>query len=278
MADFLSNSLESFKTGLRVLLKSRRSGCLKSSASGNSIVILGNGPSLSDTILHHKKLIQEMPSMAVNFSANTPEFRELKPQYYLLMDPHFFSDSNEGALGELWDNFSKVDWDMTLIVPARYLRSVRRRITNSHISVSGINALAADGWKWLRHILFNLKLGMARPRNVLIPAITSAVWLGYRRIYVVGADHSWLEGLSVTDKNEVVSIQKHYYADSDKELSRVAQVYKDVRLHQVLESMVTAFRSYHIIRKWTDSINVEIINATPQSMIDAFKRGTLGKS
>lgn len=275
MSDFLNNSLESLKTAVRLGLKSRPNGRLQNGTSGQSIVILGNGPSLSETLRDYKAEIGAMPAMAVNFSANTPEFKELKPRYYILMDPLFFTGEKEGALGNLWNNLETVDWDMTLLVPARFTKSVRANISNSHIKVKGINALAAEGWKWFRNMIYNLRLGMPRPRNVLIPAIVSAVWMGYEKIYLVGADHSWLEGLDVTDKNEVVSIQKHYYQDSDKELSRVAQVYKDIRLHQVLESMVIAFRAYHSIRQWADSKKIEIINATPHSMIDAFERGSL---
>ncbi len=48
------------------------------------------------------------------------------------------------------------------------------------------------------------------PRNVLIPAIMSAMREGFRRIVLIGADHNWARTLWVTDRNKVVSVQPHF--------------------------------------------------------------------
>ncbi|MDE5656710.1 MAG: hypothetical protein K2I19_06530, partial [Muribaculaceae bacterium] len=53
-------------------------------ASGNSIIVLGNGPSLADTIRDHGPLLADSTCMAVNFAANAPEFERLKPRYYIM--------------------------------------------------------------------------------------------------------------------------------------------------------------------------------------------------
>ena len=113
---------------------------------------------------------------------------------------------------------------------------------------------------------------MPRPRNVLIPSLMVGLRMGYRRIVIVGADHTWTRTLSVDDQNRVVSIQPHFYKDNDKEQERVASVYRDVRLHEVLGSMAIAFRSYHAIADYAARCDVSILNATPGSFIDAFPR------
>ena len=96
--------------------------------------------------------------------------------------------------------------------------------------------------------------------------------MGYTKIYLYGADHSWTKTLDVDNENFVISIQPHYYEDNEKELQRVREAYKNLRLHDVLGSMVVAFRSYWEIKDYAEAIGVEILNHTPGSMIDAFPK------
>ena len=121
-------------------------------------------------------------------------------------------------------------------------------------------------------MIYRLGLGMPRPRNVLIPSIMLAINSGYRRVYVAGADHSWTQTLWVDEDNRVVSIQPHFYQDNEEEKKRVATEYHNYPLHQILQSLYIAFRSYFDIADYAKSRNVEIINITPESFIDAFPR------
>ena len=96
--------------------------------------------------------------------------------------------------------------------------------------------------------------------------------MGYRQIYIVGADHSWTRTLDVDSENRVVSVQPHFYKEDEKERQRVTALYKTIPLHQMLESLTTAFRSYHVIADYANRAGYEIYNSTPQSFIDAFPR------
>ena len=116
---------------------------------------------------------------------------------------------------------------------------------------------------------------MPRPRNVLIASIMIALREGYRDIYIVGADHTWSRDLWVDEKNRVISVQKHFYKDNDKEFERVAQEYAGYHLHDILNSLTIAFRSYHQISAYSAKIGAKITNCTPGSFIDAFPRSDL---
>ena len=84
-----------------------------------------------------------------------------------------------------------------------------------------------------------------------------------------------LKTLSVNDRNEVVSVQPHFYKEDEKESARIRQEYVRHPLHEVIESMMIAFRAYHTIQRYARRLGVEIFNATPDSMIDAFPRAQL---
>lgn len=261
---------------LRVALKSRPLKSPDLPTPVRPIAVLGNGPSLRRTLDCSRTALDRMDLMAVNFAGITPEFFDLKPQYYILADPHFFESPASDNVAKLTEALSRVDWPMTLFVPAPCKASATRLTSgNASISVATFNAVAVEGFGWLERLAFNCGLGMPRPRNVLIPALMTALRLGYRRIYVAGADHTWIRTLGVNERNEVVSVQPHFYAESDKELERITQVYRNVRLHEVLMSQVVAFRSYFAIERYARSIGAEIVNVTPGSFIDAFPRGTL---
>ena len=96
--------------------------------------------------------------------------------------------------------------------------------------------------------------------------------LGFKKIYLAGADHSWLPQLSVDDNNRVITRQPHFYKDSEQHNKQVDAEYANIHLHEVLYSMYVAFRSYFVIRDYAERIGCKIINITPGSFIDAFER------
>ena len=262
----------------KVMLLSRRP-----SASGNTknerLIIMGNGPSLRETIANHSDILRNSNTLAVNFAANADTYHELKPNLYVLADPHFFRCGNEGKSSDpnvlkLWDSIASTDWPMTLYVPCR--ANLPHKISEcGHITVKRYNLTPGEGLCGPVHWLYRHGLAMPRPRNVLIASIMVALREGYRDIYIVGADHTWSRDLWVDDRNRVISVQKHFYKDNDKEFERVAQEYAGYHLHDILNSLTIAFRSYHQIADYAGSMGAKITNCTPGSFIDAFPRADL---
>lgn len=256
----------------RVVLTSRKVKFRRYDTGRHSLVILGNGPSLRKNIDENLQLLQRCDTLAVNFAASTPEFSLLKPRYYVLADPHFFKNADDVNVLALMSALQRVDWDMTLFVPAKAVKQAKVQLNNPKLTVAGFNMVALDGWPAVTFGLIKRQCGMPRPRNVLIPSIMIGIWLGYKHVVILGADHSWLKTLSVDNDNKVVSVQPHFYKDNPDELERITRVYDSRRLHEVLESICIAFRSYHSIEAFAASQGVEVINATPDSFIDAFAR------
>lgn len=239
------------------------------------LVILGNGPSLADTIAAHGQYISsEVDAMAVNFAANTPEFSQLRPRYYILADPHFFANPDDPNVARLLHNISSVDWPMTIFLPFAARRSCTLQ-PGEHLSVEYYNAVGIEGFGVLQRMAFNSRRGMPRPRNVLIPAIMTGIGMGYTDIFITGADHTWTATLAVDDQNHVLSRQPHYYKEDGKEEKRIRNEYHKYPLHSILYSFYLAFKAYHTIADYATYRGINIYNATPGSMIDAFARRPL---
>lgn len=275
IADFCSDLGATLKSAFKLAVQSRR--CNVSRApEGERLIIMGNGPSLATNIREDLATLKSSRTLAVNFAANADEFIELRPDYYLLADPHFFTATESDAnLAKMYRKFNEeVDWDMTLFVPARIAASAIP-VKNPHIHIQKFNPVGVEGFKWFERMAYSSGRGMPRPRNVLIPAIMLGMQMGYRDIYIIGADHSWLKTLDVNERNEVVSVQPHFYKDNDEEKQRVTSVYKNVRLHEILLSFHVAFKAYHKIAAYASTKGINIYNSTPASYIDAFPRRQL---
>ena len=262
----------------KVMLLSRRP-----SAAGKSrderLIIMGNGPSLRDTIAGYSDILKSANTLAVNFAANADTYSQIKPHIYVLADPHFFRTGSDGRSSDpnvvrLWDNLAATDWPMTLYVPCK-AKLPEIIDCNRNLTVKRYNLTPGEGLRGPVHWFYRKGLAMPRPRNVLIASIMVALREGYRDIAIVGADHTWSRDLWVDHKNRVISVQKHFYKDNEKEFERVAQEYAGYHLHDILNSLTIAFRSYHQIADYAASLGAKIINCTPGSFIDAFPRAEL---
>ena len=278
ISNILKNIWESAATVGKVVLLSRRpSSAARKETEHNTLIIMGNGPSLRQTIDRNFTTLMKHDRMAVNFAGNAPEFFTLKPTDYILADPHFFEgvESDENV-GKLWKNLSEVTWPMRLHIPVKMKGKLPRKYPlPKDVTLTYFNLTPGEGFNCITYPLFRSGLAMPRPRNVMIPAIMEGIRNGYRHIYLTGADHTWMHSLFVDEQNRVVSIQPHFYKDNSKELDRVAKEYEGYHLHDILQSMTVAFRSYHQIADYARKTGVEIINATEGSMIDAFRRRPL---
>lgn len=273
-ASLLGRAGDSLKSIVKLALKSRKSTVSKVASSDDSIIIMGNGPSLNDTIENSFDKLTTIPTLAVNFAANAPQFTQLRPRYYVLADPHFFVATDDVNVKKLMNNLSSIDWRMTLFVPFE----AKKRgfvIDNENVKVEYFNFLAVEGFEWLENWAYASGRGMPRPRNVLIPSIMIAMKLGYGNIYVTGADHSWTKTLSVNERNEVVSIQPHFYKEDEQEQKRIKVDYLKYPLHQIIYSFYVAFKAYHKIQRYALHRGVKVYNSTPESFIDAFPRKSL---
>lgn len=274
VSGFLDNTLATIKSCVKQVVE-KSAKINPANSATNQLIILGNGPSLRTNLDNDLDLLRSADTLAVNFAANTPEFSEIQPTYYLLADPHFFDKAGDDPnVGRLIENLNSITFQMTLFVPAG-ARKADSYFHNHNLTVKHFSFTAVEGYTWFENAMMNSHRGMPRPRNVLIPSIMVGIWLGYKEIYLLGADHSWLKTLSVNDRNEVVSIQPHFYKEDSREQQRVNEVYVNRQLHEVLESMMIAFKSYHRIREYADRCGTQIFNSTPSSMIDAFERASL---
>ena len=280
MADKFMKQLEllwqTFLSVVKILLQSKWSTRFPDLFSNrDELLILANGPSLNKTIEDGNDFLKGKTLLAVNFFVNSPRFTELRPELYLIADPLFWlvPEKRQQLFGGLAE---KTTWPMTLFIPRRALKNKEWKpllIGNSQIKVVVYNTTPIEGFQGFCNWVFHKGWGVPRPHNVLIPSIAVGLRLQFKKIYLAGADHSWLPEIRVTDDNVVLMHQKHFYDQGTSKADTVKQEnLQSAHIYTILYHMYVSFKSYHILEAYAQWLGKEIINITPGSYIDAFRR------
>ena len=241
----------------------------------DELIILANGPSLNKTIDESGEFLIGKTLLVVNFFVNSPRFTQLRPELYLIADPLFWlvPEKCQQLFGGL---ANKTDWPMILFIPHRaskYKEWKDLLSKNPHIKIVIYNTTPIEGFQCFCNWVFNRGWGMPRPHNVLIPSIVMGLRIHFKKIYLAGADHSWLPEIKVTDDNVVLMHQKHFYDQKTSKPDTVKQEnLQPSRIHTIMYHMYVAFKSYHILEAYAKYLGRDVINITPGSYIDAFKR------
>lgn len=247
--------------------------------------ILGNGPSLTASLERKPEFLGSSSLFCVNYFANSNQYEKLQPERYVIAAPETWlkkiNTPIRNSYKVLYDNIAtKTNWPITLYLPSVAIRSefyrdfVRPRFEkNKNINVYFINLTPIEGFRFISYRFFRWNWGMPRPHNVLIPALIIAVNSGFKKIYLLGSDHSWIKEITVNNDNQVMIRQVHFYESGPAVARPMRQLGTGSRkLHEVFLKFYYSFASYFTIRDYAEKRGVEIINATPGSYIDAFDR------
>ncbi len=244
-------------------------------------IVLGNGPSLKESLSQNIELIKKYDIVCVNSFAYSEYFEILKPQNYVLLDDYYFSTDyqtaeNRVTIAQSFDKFKIIDWKINFFIPVKGKKShlVTSILSqNKNVTITYFNYVVTEGFSGFRNFIFRNNLGMPQCQNILSAALFLTVNRNYNEIYLLGADHSWHQDFSVQQDNKMMINDTHFY-DKDKikpvNLSDRSE-YK-LTISTLFLSLYKAFRSYDIIKLYADSRGVKIYNASVKSFIDSFKK------
>lgn len=265
-----------------VLLFSRKASFRKKIRQEKPIIVLGNGPSLRDDLDGVIELSEgsRVDVCAVNDFAFSEAFFKVRPSLYVLADPNYWNESVRGEVGirrvRLIEILAHdVVWPMRVMVPAEAKgSSIFDCASSEFVTVEYYNRTPISGFDWVRFRLFDIGAGMPPAYNVLIAALTLSITDGYQRIFILGADHSWHEELSLEGKGVLVA-QKHFY-DKGVELKPIYKSEGEVfTIGELFVRWGNVFRTYEVLALYADYKRVEVYNLSSKTYIDAFPRAKL---
>jgi hypothetical protein len=257
------------------------------SGDRKSIYIVGNGPSLNESLKTGLEILQSNECMVVNRFVSSSLFESLKPSSYLLVDPVFSCnpDSCSDRLKEIIikttnDLVNKVKWDMTLYLPVNAYRSylVNKISVNNCIHLVFFNNKGSySGFPpKLYYWLLNHNCIAPLAQTVLNSCLSLAITMRYSNIFIVGADTSWHEDYWMDQKtNFLYTIDKHFYGEEKVRLFKDANHTCPTRIHEEFRNISTALGSYWLLADYARYNKVNVFNASSYSWIDAFERRAL---
>lgn len=243
---------------------------LKDQGKGKNAYVLANGPALKGIVDKYLDMLKKQDCIVMNFFGNTEVFWNLKPKYYVLLDPAFFGGEGHAIFKEptvkLIDNFKKVDWNMILFVPVAKgaKKNVEGRILNNNINVVPFNATRIVGFKGFRNFMYKHNLGLPSTKNVLFPAIMRMLNMSYEHVFLYGAEFSWVKTYNVDPENGKIYTDDVHFYGNDRIYYEKGRFCFDIGcLHEALQCT-------YMIQDYAEFLGHPIINRTKGSYIDAF--------
>lgn len=284
---FIKNFGQTTESLIRIVLLSKfKIETISNIKKNDDALILGNGPSLRNDLKNYPEFLNNKDLICVNHFPKTDLYEKLQPSIYVTSAPDLWLDDIEekyvAQSKELFDIMNqKTTWLISFFIPyeaKKHSRWQKQLSGNKNIRIHYYNNIPIEGWRGFKYWCFKRNIGMPRPHNVMIPSIMLTLSFGYKCINLLGADHSWLSEISVTESNEVLINQKHFY---DYETSKGQPLDKRGKgkrtLSELLHKFMTAFSGYLEIEEYAIYKGVKINNATRGSFIDAFQKINLEK-
>jgi hypothetical protein len=216
----------------KLLLRQTRS--LKVTLGNRSALVLGNGPSISklDLVAVSSQQAVDLDVFVVNWFPLSELAKSITPNFIVLSDPAMAPSQVSDLRGcQLWDYLS-LHSEIKIVVPSSWSKYLDKESTWSSRTIY-FNDLGMEG--------LSKNIDPTKPRGYLsltvYKALAMASYLGYRDISILGVDNTMFQGLSVTQENELMLGDKHFYAKQrpDQNMSNfypngVADFFYDISL------------------------------------------------
>lgn len=250
----------------------------RSKDNKSSVSILAGGPSAREILLNGKSLLQNTDLLVLNNFGNTDVFFELKPRYYIILDPAYYdptvkveseqnADESRQAERLLLENLLRVDWNMVLFLP--YEKNAKKELSlfavNKNIKVIEYNKTRVLGFENFQNWMYKHNMGIPSSRNVIIPSMIILANLGYSQIFLYGCEFSWTKTMDVNQENGMMFFNdRHFYSEEE------IRYFGKGGYRWWLEAIVEMLFATEQVAKYAHSLGIKIVNRTKGSFIDAF--------
>jgi hypothetical protein len=261
-----------FQSQFRKLLNSNKR--FKNIYKGQRCFIIGNGPSLTKMDL--SKLANEVVFTVNTIMSNRNIYDTLNTDFHFVIDPFYFRQSVD-----LPEEKATID----LLKQINYEKKKPVCI----VSYEGINAFKSYGLDKTLDLAYiyqhinltesytpkiNLTRNIPTSQNVVQAAIFSAIYMGFKEIYLVGCDMTsiFITYESNDNGETTISNDTHAYKFSDNEMKNLLKESNRLDNEYMLHDYAKVFAIFKNIRKYAERNGIEIINATKGGGLDTYKR------
>lgn len=226
------------------------------SAANKKCLLIGNGPSqghLSPDLLDKFKAAGN-DTYGLNYWTENTELSRHIPSYMIFSDPDTFNE-NKDYLVEKTKKLKKYildNHDIKIIVPFSMVSMMKSQFTNE---IYGFCDSEFNGWKNTNPLLPRGYISMT-----LYKGIAWCGFLGYKNIYVIGMDNTFIKNIFSNKNNAVLQLDKH--SSQEDKLIDLSQMYESIASR--VDELSRLFIDLIVFKK------LNIINLDIYSLTDSF--------
>ncbi|MCQ9163666.1 hypothetical protein [Arthrobacter sp. STN4] len=245
---------------VRRMTRLRRLRGQRGAYSGQTVLVLGLGPSvsrLSPDVVAAKQSEGSLSVVCVNNFFRSDYARVISPDIYVLADPHFFGRDRSDvdfSWKEVWDYLEKHP-EISVFIPDRYSVPAGYVIDN----LNYFNSLGLEG--------FSTSVAPTRPRGFLsmtaYHAISIVGYLGYSRILMAGIDNTQFRSVALTPQQKPGMGRNHFYEAEDFPVEPLPHFNVD-GMAAFFEDVARLFADLRLFK------HLPIENLDPATLVDVF--------
>lgn len=256
----------------KILAKNRS---IKNAYENKRCFIIAGGPSVAQQDLGRLK---NERTIVFNEFNRLAQAKEIIPTYYVLTDAYYYRESSDHYLTQQFINKQNVIDPKTEIIVhlsgKDFIESnnLFKQHRVSYILLHGIMS---------SHFGFNIDLDrvVPWPKNSVIICIILAIYAGFKEIYLLGCEHSFLAqpiglGKSLTYQHAYKSDLDDFSHITDRKTARRYFVERDLDIDYEtnIARVLQLFKNYRLLKEKLakEKPDVKIFNATPNSFLDVF--------
>ena len=209
----------------------------------------------------------------VNQIMRHPDFSKLKTNYHFWADPMFFKiDESKAEDLELLEVMKSINTGSNK--PECFFPIEQ----NQFITTQGINDIIKVNYFYSTHIFhdsFNKDINYTRNTpgfgTVVQWAITMAIYMGFKEIYLLGCDNT---GIIVTI-NSVLQKNSDFdyaYKITENEKKRMTSLLKEHSLEDYCYSYANTLSGYRRLYKYCKKRDIKLFNSSSLSVIDSIPK------
>ena len=229
-------------------------------------LILANGPSTK--MLDFNKIVQlqrnnKLDVFVINSFFKFKVKRNFAADFLVLSDPTHKPNSGSDSTNELWQ------W----IINQKNLKIICPTIWRSEFGNSMYDNLKVYYFNDFERLIPTKDLNPAKPRSYMsltvLKALAVASSLGYKRIYLIGADNTMFKGLTGSPNNDIFQKSEHSIRNYHPPFN-FTKIF-GMTSSDYFADLSRIFASFSVFK------HLNIINLDPNSLLDVFAKTKNGE-
>lgn len=207
----------------------------------DSCIICGNGPSLNN---FNFQAHSDYAIFTVNFFHKGDISINNDKWFHVLIDSGFLESEYRQYIIDLYDQHPNIEFIFRAELQD-IIKTIDFNLSHAHFIYSKL-------CQYKNKIYLKMHSNMTMCHNTVLMAIQCAIYMGYKKIYLIGCEHNFFYNYS------------HFY-DEEEFIQK-----SNPRWNGMLYYDDKVFKHHHALRIYSEKNKVEIFNITPNSMLDTY--------